>query len=128
MAKIRSIPLGTYPSGVYNIGPIATPNGLDGMNMKIGRCTTATPDLWPSEATLVTINMLFSYDGGVSYPQPQSFGPQPGGIITTRDGELAEDFFGWRLMDEQGRSPTHMKGTITVENGPIRTYLDVTIL
>lgn len=128
MAKIRDIPLGVYPSGVHQIPVRALPSGLAGMDMRIGRCTALTPDLWSDPATIVTINMLFSYDGGVAYPDSQRFGPQPGGVITTRDGELAEEVFGWRFVDQAGRSPTHMKGTITVENGPIKSYLDVTTL
>lgn len=124
--KIPQVPLGNYPDGIYTFGPIATPNGLDGFDIRVGRCTTATPTLWPNVSTTVKIDMQYSYDGGVTYTPlgANSFGPVPGGIISSHGVETAEWVTSAHFSPNE---PTHFKGQITVAGGPIRTYLDATV-
>jgi hypothetical protein len=125
MAKTRHIPLGTYPSGVYEFGPVATPLGLNGFDIRIGRCTTLDPTIWPLSTTIVTLDMQFSYDNGVTYtPIGANSWTQGGGIIVNRGVEVAESVLSWRFSPNE---PTHFKAQITVANGPIRTYLDATV-
>lgn len=123
--KTRSIPLGTYPSGSIQRGPFAFPNGLDGFDIRIGRCTTADPTIWSDPATIITIDMQFSYDGGATYtPLGQNSFSNVGGIKTGRDGEIPEDIVSWGFSPDQ---PDHAMIKLTCENGPVKTYLDVTI-
>jgi len=126
MARTRHIPLGTYPSGTRAFGQIATPNGLAGFDIRIGRCTSATPTIWLDPATIVELQLQFSYDGGVIYtPLGANGWSQGGGIITQRGVEAPESVLTWRFRPAE---PTHFKGQITVRNGPITTYLDATVL
>jgi hypothetical protein len=124
VAKIRDLPLGNYPAGSVDFGPRATPNGLNGFDVRIGRCTTLTPDLWVSESTIIMIDMQFSYDGGITYtPIGANSWSSNGGIKVTRGIELAEDIVTWGFSPDE---PTHLKGRISA-NEPVRTYVDVTI-
>jgi len=123
--KTRSIPLGTYPSGSIQRGPFAFPNGLDGFDIRIGRCTTADPTIWSDPATIITIDMQFSYDGGSTYtPLGANSFSNTGGIKVGRDGEIPEDIVSWGFHPDE---PTHAMAKLTVTNGPVKTYLDVTI-
>lgn len=124
MAKSRALSLANYPSGSRQFGPWAFPNGLDGFDIRIGRCTTATPTIWPNASTRVSLVMEFSFDGGETYPHVETWTPQGGGIVSKNGVELAEESAGWRYSPNQ---PTHAKATVTVTNGPIRTYVDVTV-
>jgi hypothetical protein len=123
--KTRSIPLGTYPSGSIDRGPFAFPNGLNGFDIRIGRCTTVDPTIWSDPTTIITIDMQFSYDGGTTYT---AIGANSwsggGGILSGRDGEVAETVLTWEFHPAE---PTHAKARLTVANGPVKTYLDVTI-
>jgi hypothetical protein len=124
LTKTRSIPLGIYPSGSRDIGPLSFPNGLDGFQIRIGRKTTADPTIWSDPNTTITIAMLFSFDGGLTYPHSEFF-LQNGGLKVGRDGEIPEDIVAWNY--DPDHQPTNGKATITVANGPVKTYLDVTI-
>jgi hypothetical protein len=125
MPKTRQIPLGDYPSGTRSFGPIATPNGLAGFDVRIGRCTSVDPTIWPNLATIVKLDLQFSYDGGVTYtPLGANSWEGGGGIAVGRDGEVPEAVLSWRFKPDE---PTHFKAQITVTNGPIRTYLDATV-
>lgn len=125
MSKIRPIPLGTYPNGTYQFGPVATPNGLNGFDIRIGSCTTADPTIWPNATTIVTLDLQFSYDGGATYtPIGANSWSQGGGIFESHGVETPERVLSWRFSPNE---PTHFKGQITVTGGPIKTYLDYTI-
>lgn len=126
MARTRSIPLGTYPSGTREFGPFSTPNGLSGFDIRIGSCTSVEPTIWSNPATVVTVAMQFSYDGGVTYsPLGANSWKSNGGIKLQRGAELIERVMSWRFAPDE---PTNFKGQITVQNGPITTYLDATFL
>lgn len=124
--KTRQIPLGTYQNGTYNFGPIATPNGLDEFDIRVGRCTSADISIWTDPSTILTVDPQFSFDGGVLYtPIGASTFRQGGGIIVQHGVEIAESVLTWGFFPDQ---PTHFKVQIKVEGGPIHTYLDATIL
>lgn len=123
--KTRSIPLGTYPSGSVTRGPFAFPNGLNGFDMRIGRCTTADTSIWSNASTIIKIDLQFSYDSGATYTElGANSWSGPGGIISGRDGEVAETVLTWEFHPAE---PTHAMAQLTVINGPVKTYLDVTI-
>lgn len=127
MAKVktRHVPLGTYQVGTYTFGPIATPNGLDGFDLRVGRCTTADPTIWPDSGVVVTVDLQVSFDGGSTYSAiGANRWSQGGGIITGRDGEVVESVISWRFSPNE---PTHFKVQINVAGGPIKTYVDATV-
>jgi hypothetical protein len=128
----RVVPLATYPSGSRSFGPFATPNGLIGFSVNIGRCTSADPTTWSNASTVVNLFMQFSYDGGVTYTAEtaNSFTNMTGGIVLARGVELPEQVCSWNFTSTEPQfinGPTHLKGRIEVVNGPIKTYVDVTI-
>lgn len=126
MGKSRSLPLANYPSGSRNFGPWTFPNGLDGFDIRIGRCTTADPTIWSNPATIITLDLQFSFDGGATFSEVGANSwEQGGGIITQRGVEVPESVVSWRFSPDE---PTHAKARITVQNGPVRTYLDLTVL
>ena len=124
MPTITPLPLATYPSGTRNFGPVSLPRGLDGFEVRMGSCTSADPTIWPDPATVVKVDFQFSYDGGTTWtPLGQNSWEQGGGIIVGRNGEVPERIFGWSFSPNQ---PNAAKATVTVTNGPIRSYLTVT--
>ncbi len=134
MPKVRRIPLGTYQSGTRSFGPWAFPRGLNGFDIRIGRCTTDTPDLWTEPDTRIRVDLQFSFDGGATYtPIGDNSWEGSGGVVTKRGQEVAESVVSWRfsIAGENGQQvpyePTHAKASVTVINGPVRTYLDVTV-
>ena len=123
MAKIRDLPLGNYPNGSRAFGPYAFAGGVDQIGFSIGRNTPADPSIWPNASTILTFDMQFSFDGGVTYTPAQIFGPFSGGIITNKNGvEYPETRVSWAFSPDPC---THIKGVVTVASGPIRTYLDI---
>jgi hypothetical protein len=126
MTKTRQIPLGNYPSGSYPFGPWAFTQGLDGFDIRLGRCTAATPLLWPLTTTRVRIDMQFSYDGGETFTEIGANSWEGGGGVVSKNGvDIAETSVSWNFAPNE---PTHAKATVTVINGPVRTYVDVTIV
>lgn len=123
MAKVRSIPLGTYPAGVYPFGPIATPNGLAGFSLRIGR-TGATPPCWTDPLSIIRIDLQFSFDGGVTYPHSENYIGN-GGAKIAHGVELIEEPLTWRFDPDE---PNSVKGQITVTGPAVTTYMDVTVL
>lgn len=125
MAKIRDLPLANYPAGSVQLTQRATPNGLSGFDIRIGRCTTATPTQWPLSSTRVTLDLQFSFDGGATFtPLGANSWSQVGGIIVVRGVEVPEDIVSWRFSPQE---PTHVKGQITLSE-PTRSYLDITVV
>jgi hypothetical protein len=130
MAKIRDLPLGTYPNGTVSFGPRLFSNGLAGFDIRIGRCTTADTSIWTNATTIVTIDLQFSYDGGSTYTAlGANSWSGPGGIVTSHGVEIPETVLTWDFnsTDPNFAKPNALKGQITVTGGPIKTYLDTTL-
>jgi len=122
--SVLTFPLANYPTGTTPFGPIALTQGLNGCEIRIARCTTATPTIWPSAAQRITISLDVSYDGGATYQINQFGFSQVGGIIVSRaSGEVPEDVVTFNVSPQV---PTHVKGFVQIENGPIRTSLTLT--
>jgi hypothetical protein len=124
MAKTRQIPLGNYGNGSRDFGPWTFPNGLDGFRITIGRCTTATPNIWPNASTRIKFEVWFSFDGGLTYDHKEEWTPQGGGIVSKGGIELTEEGVSWKFSPDE---PTHAKATVTITGGPIRNYCDVVV-
>ena len=126
MAKIRDLPLANYPTGVYSFVKVL-PNGIDGFKVEVGRCTTATPTIWPNVTTGLSIYITPSYDGGNTFdPTAKAgFGDAKGGILVNqKTGEAAVQHVG-ADFDPPANA---VRIDITVTNGPIFTYADITVL
>lgn len=124
VSKIRDIPLGSYPTGVYTFEH-ATPNGLRGFSIAVGRKTDATPTYWPNTATQLTMKVEGSFDNGAHWNGGSSIsGPVAGGIRIDDDGsQQAETIMGadfWPVVNR-------IRVTFTVTSGPIYTYGDITV-
>lgn len=121
----RRLDLASYADGFFRaIGPIDTPNKLQGFKINVGRCTAATPTLWPSASTILTVEIFSSFDGAKTFESSAKF-VQAGGILTKRGVDIAEDEFSYRLQPSE---PTHVRIDITVSGGPFFSYIDVTVL
>lgn len=108
-----------YANGTIPFGPIVLPQGINGCELRIARCTTATPTLWPNALQRVTIALDCSYDGGATYQIGQFGFSQVGGIFMNKaGGEVSEDVVRFRCTPQIA---THVRGLVTIAGGPIRT-------
>lgn len=124
MAKIRDLPLGNYPNGSRAFGPYAFAGGIDRIGLSIGRNTPTDPTIWPNASTTLTLDVQFSFDGGLTYTLPGTWvWSDVGGEFLDKLGvAIPEVRISWLF------SPvpcTHIKGTVAVSGGPLRTYLDI---
>ena len=125
MARTRELPLANYPTGVRSFVR-QVPNGLAGFRIEIARCTSATPTIWPNEASEIVLRVVPSYDGGATFDRKGLGGYRVGGgIKVRRDGTEAASF---KFGAEFNLQPNAVEITVQVINGPIRTSVDVTIL
>jgi hypothetical protein len=124
MPKLRDLPLGNYPNGSRAFGPYAFAGGIDQIGFSIGRATTLDPTIWTLESTVLTFDVQFSFDGGVTYTPPDTWVWSQGGgeILDELGAAIPETRVSWSFNPDPC---THIKGTVTVSGGPIRTYLDI---
>ena len=124
MAKIRDLPLNNYPNGSRPFGPYTFAGGTDHIGFSIGRNTPNDPTIWPNSATILTFNVQFSFDDGVTYTLPGTWvWSQGGGELLDKFGvAIPETRVSWAF---DPAPCTQIKGNITVSGGPIRTYLDI---
>ena len=125
--KTRQLPLASYANGTYNFTN-ATPNGLASFLIEVGRCTTATPTIWPQAMTELDITVIPSFDGGTTFHPSAQFGfTGATGDIRINPNTGAE----YTVQDLTGRftpiEATAVKVIIVVRGGPIFSYLDVTV-
>ena len=107
----------TLQTGVTTLGPAVVPDGLTFMTVRLARCTTATPTLWPNASTTVQVQFQISLDNGVTWLPVGAFGA-PGGIVQA-DGvhESVESFATFQPIP-LGHN-RQAQATITVVNGPL---------
>lgn len=109
----------SLPTGDFTIPSTALPAGTLKMEVRLALCTTATPTIWPNPATTLAIAMQVSYDNGASWVG--------GGGVTGMAGGIQHNFktgaeipFGG-FVASFPTPPTHVRGTLTVANGPLVT-------
>lgn len=124
MARIRALPLAIYPNGTLAFGPFARGVGIVQLGFRVGLPTAADPTVWPSATTILTFDVQFSFDGGVTYTAPGSWVWSQGGgeRLNKLGAQEPETGVAWSFSPDP---LTHLKGTVTVGGGPIRTYLDI---
>jgi len=127
MAKTRDLPLADYPTGTRTFVK-QTPNGLNGFLIAIARCTTADTSIWPNVATELDLIAVPSYDGGATFDRTAAAGMSgaTGGIrVNSRTGlEYTVQDCGVNFTPPANA----VEITVTIRNGPLRTFADVTVL
>lgn len=116
----------TIPTGVMTFTNFPIPDGIGTATIRLARCTTTTPLLWPNTATCVNSLILLSTDGGVTFPSACGFGDCGGIIVDPEEptGERPESFVTCTIPGGTGRIG---KAELTVTNGPLVSLLTVSI-
>lgn len=110
------------PTGDLVIPQSAWPGAFLSATISLNRCTTPTPTIWPNVATTIDIALEVSYDGAATF-LPGGGGTAQGGIALGKgSAERAQTFFTFTYS----QVPTHIRGTVTVASGPLRTAVTVT--
>lgn len=126
MANVVVLPLNNYANGTRSFGPIDIASDVTSILFNVQRCTSATPTVWPSSSTKLTITPEVSTDGGVTYVEAGKT-TNEGGIQTFKGSELAFSQSGGYLPAEVGGVTRKYKVTTNVEDGPIRTSMSVDV-
>jgi hypothetical protein len=111
----------SVPAGSRDFGPVAVPDGLARVTLRLARRTAGAPTLWAPGVT-VKLDSWCSLDGGVTWVQWLGFGA-PGGVYVGRGGvEQAESSVSAPLPPGAGRL---MKLTAVVAGGTLVSQLTV---
>ena len=102
--------------GSRDFGPVAIPDALTQVALRLARQTTATPTLWAAGVT-VDLKSWCSLDGGVTWLQWLGFGAVGGNFH-----EMAESSVESALPPGAGR---RMKLAVTVAGGTLVSRLTV---
>lgn len=111
-----TLPL-NLPAGVSEI-PETDIGQATAIEVALARAVTADPTQWANAETAVTVDLQVSSDG-LSYESGGSFSAS-GGIHTDKSGVESPLTV---VVFHYPRILTHVKGTITVANGPLVTIL-----
>lgn len=119
------MPTITLPLRSYNatqpFGPVPLANGLQGFALRVKLHTTADPINFADPAQRLWVRIERSYDGGQTWEAPLAW-DQQGGIHLDRNGvEKTEVLFAASCTP----SPTHLRGELQIESGPLTTQLTV---
>ena len=106
------------PNGDTPIPPTSLPASISSLHASLNRHTTVDPTSWPNPATTLSIELQVSFDGGSTWA-PGGGLTSAGGTYLKKDGVTEQAVT--TLDVEYAQSPTHVKGTITVTNGPLVT-------
>ncbi len=120
----QSINLAT---GTRTIGPVDIADGINTIEFRIARCTTATPTFWPNASTTLTLAIEVSYDGGASWNFESSVNGIHGGIEPGLHGvtERADDFL--ILTGLPQTSGRKLRGQLQIANGPLVSQFTVNV-
>lgn len=119
-----NIPLGNYPTQIFTIPVRSAPRGMEGCEIVIPRCTTATPTIWPDAASLIVVRLDFSLDNQANWVNDYFVSRQSGGIKSKNGVEVTQALMSMYFSPP----PTHYRGTLEIINGPIRTSMTFTTL
>jgi hypothetical protein len=122
---VFTLPAQNYPPGEQIFGPVAVPQGLLGCVIILASCTSATPTIWPNAGSRVDISLDCSYNGGQSYQLGQFKWGQGGGIFLDKNGNERPTRV---IRFDAIPPPTHVRWTITISGGPVRTSGTLTTL
>src|SRR5262245_24525695 len=101
-------------TGTHTFGPFTVVGG-GLVNVRLARCTTATPSFWPNVATGVALSVENSPDSGATWLGMAGF-TSNGGILIGRGGaEVPETTMRCPLPP----SATRLRAIIVVTSGPL---------
>lgn len=125
MARLKDtvIPLGNYPSGTREFGPLVIGNSAYGLGIEVQRCTSVDSKVWDDPATTVQWSLELSLDNGQTW-NPIGGAFDVGGIRVGRNGETPFSWYWTSILDGSNR---RLRGSVTVTNGPIRTSANVIV-
>lgn len=125
MASVQVLPLGNYPNGTRNLGPVDIADDVTSVDISIARCTTATPAIWPNESTVLTITPEVSVDGGVTWIEAGKSVSAGGIVVSGRTGqEVAVSRSGGSLPAGTNR---RYRVTVQITGGPLRSSATVEV-
>lgn len=119
MPQVFSFPQTSIPTGEFTIPVTSLPASINTLTVSVARCTTATPTIWPDPATTLMVQTQYSYDGAVTWDFPDTWGGV-GGIFHDPKTNTDIAMTSSQQVFDKG-SPTHVKGKLTVTNGPLVT-------
>jgi hypothetical protein len=121
VADVTVLPLSNY-NGTRSFGPVAIPDAVHSLVFRVARCTSATPTIWPNEATVLACDIeIFNNGEWRGWAGMRS----EGGIASGRfGGEAAETTIGGVLPEGTGRQ---LRGTVTITSGPLRSTMVISI-
>lgn len=119
MTQVYSFGATSIPSGTTPIPATSVPASVVSAVVSINRCTTATPTNWPNATTTLDIALEVSYDGGVTWVGGGGVTGMSGGIAHQRDKVTEQPTSD--LLLQYPSHPTHIRGSLTVANGPLVT-------
>lgn len=108
----------SIPTGVFTLPESVMPAGVLKLSIRIARCTTATPTIWPNFSTKLSIALEVSYDNGASWVSGGAAYGMPGGIELDKAGaEIAVS----NMTSGYAQPPDKIRGTLAVTGGPLVT-------
>lgn len=118
-----AIPLADY-SGTITMPSSAVPDWVSRISLTVGRCTTATPDLWPDEGVTLAMDFEISMDSGASWRPFASFLAKGGVQLDKAGAEASESGLSRELPPGSGR---RLRGSAMIAGGTLRTqgYIEV---
>lgn len=120
---INHMPI-TLATGSQTFGPVLVPDGLTSITLRLARNTTATPLIWPLEATRITADMEISTDGGITYRHVCGV-TAGGGLVQGKQGEATETVL--TCLPLPAGSGRRVRVPTTVVSGPLVSELTVEV-
>lgn len=119
MKRLLTLPV-SLQTGSTPIETIALGATFPRVRVALSRCTSATPSLWPSKETVAAMALEVSYDGGETWHGGGAYSGDAGSVRLGKSGAELPSSGATFLYPSV---PTHLRGSITVENGPLESEL-----
>lgn len=127
MAILFSLASAPLPTGVTQIPSTPVSGFTTGIDCLVSQVVGPSALTWANAATSVTVATELSYDGGTTWLGGASSGHQGG--VGSKLGTVASFGFTGSCIygaDSKPIIPTHIRGTITVTNGPLSLGMTIT--
>lgn len=127
MATVQVLPLGNYPNGTRELGPVDVASDVTSILFNILCNSSTQPTIWPNVTTVLTITPEVSTDGGVTWVEAGK-SVTPGGPHTSKTGaELQSVLSGGSLPPQVGGTLRQYRVTIDITGGPLRPSASVEV-
>ena len=120
-----SLPLSNHQTGIVTVPSRAVPLGLEGILILIARNTTATNNIWTSTSEIIVFRIDASFDNEATWTPDMFVGRYSGGLKLDKQGaEITHTEASFFFTPQ----PTHLRATMEIIGGPIRTSMTFTTL